>query len=184
MIARYAPRPRILALDPGTLQTGYVLYDPEVSEPVVASGVVSNEAMLGHLHTKSLAPMAMDLDYMLTGPHVLAVEMIASYGMPVGAEVFQTCVWIGRFIEAWGRDHALVYRKDVKLNLCQSHKAKDTNVWAAMVDRFGGKDAAVGKKATPGPLYGVTSHARAALAVALTYCDGIGKSPPGDVEGA
>jgi hypothetical protein len=179
VIARYAPRPRILALDPGTTQTGVVLYDPEVSEPVVHSEVCDNVVLLNWLNGK---PCARHADISLTGPHVLAVEMIASYGMPVGAEVFQTCVWIGRFIEAWGRDHTLVYRKDVKLNLCQSHKAKDTNVWAAIVDRFGGKDAAVGKKATPGPLYGVTSHARAALAVALTYCDGIGKSPPGDVE--
>ena len=30
------------------------------------------------------------------------------------------------------------------------------------------KDAAIGKKATPGPLYGVKSHAWAALAVAIT----------------
>src|SRR5688572_20198115 len=49
---------------------------------------------------------------------LLAIEMIASYGMPVGREVFETCLWIGRYIEAWERRQGkfrLVYRKDVKL---------------------------------------------------------------------
>lgn len=99
---------------------------------------------------------------------LLAVEMIASYGMPVGREVFETCLWIGRFIQAWGGEYRLVYRKDVKLFHCSSVRATDANIRAALIDRFGpGKAKAVGTKAAQGPLYGFKGDQWAALAVAL-----------------
>jgi hypothetical protein len=107
----------------------------------------------------------------------MAVESIASYGMAVGAEVFETCVWSGRFIERWNvrwdeSTIARVYRKDVKLHLCASPRAKDTNVRQALIDRYGpGKELAIGRKASPGPLYGVTADVWAALAVAVTVAD-------------
>jgi hypothetical protein len=104
--------------------------------------------------------------------------MIASYGMPVGAEVFETCVWIGRFAERWqhayGYEHVpprMVYRREVKLHLCGSSKAKDPNVRQALIDKWGGKDKAIGKKASPGPLYGLTGDCWAALAVAVTAAE-------------
>ena len=104
---------------------------------------------------------------------VLAVEMIASYGMPVGREVFETCLWIGRFIEAWERRGGrgplqLVYRRDVKLFHCESVRATDANIRASLIDRFGpGKAKAIGTKGAPGPLYGLKGDQWSALAVAL-----------------
>ena len=65
-------------------------------------------------------------------------------------------------------------RRAVKLHLCGSARAKDTNIRAALIDRFGGtggRRAAVGLKASPGPLYGIRSHEWAALAVAVTWHD-------------
>ena len=50
----------------------------------------------------------------------LVIEMIASYGMAVGKEVFDTCVWIGRFIELASLqaiEVEYIYRKDEKMNL-------------------------------------------------------------------
>lgn len=148
---------RILALDPGPEQTGWCeLRDGRIEE----SGVMPNSLMLSVLPTVSGAD-----------EHCrLAIEAIASYGMAVGAEVFSTCIWIGRFQQAWRDPDAvrLVYRKDVKLHLCGTTKAKDTNIRQALLDRFGpGKDKAIGKKASPGPLYGVKTHAWSALAVAV-----------------
>lgn len=99
----------------------------------------------------------------------LVIEMIASYGMPVGREVFETCLWIGRFVECWCGPYTLVYRREVKSFLCGDSKAKDGNIRQSLIDRYGGKEAAIGKKKTPGPLYGMTGDLWQALAVGVTW---------------
>lgn len=154
----------MLAIDPGTTQSAWCLFDGNRNR-VINSGIESNSMMLE----------------LLGGETSVAIEMVACYGMPVGKEVFETCVWIGRFIqqlESNGITPTLVYRKDVKLHLCQSPRAKDANIRQAIIDRFeptgGGKIPQIGTKAKPGPLYGVRSHIWAALAVAI-YQREIGK---------
>lgn len=149
----------ILALDPGPKETGWCQYD---GERVLGSGVVPNEVQIAELPL--FAP----------GHMTLAIEMIASYGMAVGREVFETCVWIGRFQQAWHQPDAvrLVYRKDVKLHLCQSPRAKDANIRQALLDLIGPQ----GTKKAPGPTYGVSKHAWAALAVAVTAMHQLGQA--------
>lgn len=144
---------KILALDPGTTETGWVLLS--LSGRVEDSGVLANAEMLDRLRLHAIDP----------GKR-LAIEMIASYGMPVGREVFETCVWIGRFKQVWRdpEEVQLVYRKDVKLYLCGTPRAKDPNVRQALLDLLGPQ----GTKKDPGPTYGVKSHAWAALGVAVT----------------
>jgi hypothetical protein len=148
----------ILAIDPGTEQSGWCLFDGTV----LRSGVHPNATLLGEVRGSSAGV-------------TLAIEMVASYGMPVGREVFETVRWIGRFQQAWRDPEAvrLVFRRDVKLHLCGSARAKDPNVWQALKDRLG----EVGTKKNPGPLYGVNSHARAALAVAV-YTHDLMKGTP------
>jgi hypothetical protein len=147
----------ILAIDPGTDESGWCVFDHGA---VLSSGVHSNASMRDAIRR--------------SGADVLAIEMIASYGMPVGREVFETCVWIGRFAEVWKQpdDVQLVYRRDVKLHLCGTSKAKDPNVRQALLDLFprtgGGKTPQIGTIKAPGPLYGVSTHAWTALGVAIT----------------
>jgi hypothetical protein len=114
----------------------------------------------------------------LTGVTDLVIEQVASYGMPVGAEVFETVFWSGRFAEASvpRRVHRIT-RKAIVTHLCGSARAKDSNVRQALIDRFGGTDA-IGRKATPGPLYGVTRDVWAALAVAICYVEAPPKETP------
>jgi hypothetical protein len=113
----------------------------------------------------------------VTMASVLAIEMVASYGMAVGATVFETCVWSGRFIERWlvsdkrRPEPVRVYRKEVKIHLCGSMRAKDANIRQALIDRYGGKESAIGKKANPGPLYGMSGDCWSALAVAITAAE-------------
>lgn len=141
----------IIAIDPGTTQSGWCKFG---AGKVLDSGIMDNADLLRRLR--------------LMGSWVdtLAIEMIASYGMPVGREVFETVVWIGRLQQAWHNPEAvrLVYRRDVKLHLCGTAKAKDPNVRQALIDLIGPQ----GRKAEPGPTYGVKSHAWAALGVAVT----------------
>ena len=148
----------IFAIDPGPETSGWVVFDRGT---VVGKGIDAN-------------PNVMSAARQVWGerdPPMLAIEMIASYGMAVGAEVFETCVWIGRFLEAHeracGQCHR-VFRLEVKRALCNDSRANDANIRKAILDRFGGGGAAIGKRSAPGPLYGVTGHMWAALAVAVT----------------
>ena len=166
------PRPRVLAIDPGSTASGVVVYDADIpSGPVVYAAKVDNVSLLAGLSRRILTHGPQDL--YLTGPHVLVVEFPVPRGMPASRDLFLAVEWIGRFREAWGMDAAFVKmdRKDVKMSLCGVSSAKDTNIRAAIIDRFGGKDRAIGRKATAGPLYGVKADAWQALAVAMTYMD-------------
>lgn len=152
---------RVLAIDPGNTHSGYCIYDTE-AKSVVARGKMPNENLRAEILFRPNA------DH-------LAIEMIASYGMAVGKSVFDTCVWIGRYIECWGRDHTRVYRKDVKMHLCGDSRAKDGNIRRSLIDRFpatgGGKEPSIGTKKQPGPLYGFSGDMWAALGVAVTYAE-------------
>lgn len=144
----------LLAIDPGTTHSGWV---------IVRDGVPVNSGV---------SPNGEVFDLMKFAGRPIAIEMIASYGMAVGKEVFETCLWIGRFIQHAGPDRVrLIYRKDVKLHLCGSPRAKDANIRQALIDRYGGKAEAIGTVKKQGPLYGIKSHAWAALAVAVTAAE-------------
>lgn len=151
---------RILAIDPGTDKSAYVITDGKTP---VEHGILDNEAMLMLVQRKAY--------------EWLAIEMIASYGMPVGKEVFETCVWIGRFIDRWtqewGGPYLQVLRKDVKMHLCGSVKGvNDAVVRQALIDLYprtgGGATPQIGIKDKPGPLFGLSKDVWSALAVAVT----------------
>lgn len=148
---------RILAIDPGTTQSAWMILEDGLPLPG-AFGIEPNARVLNHVRAG------------LWLPDVLVIEEIRSYGMPVGAEVFATVRFTGRLEEASPVPVVWIGRKDAVVNLCGSPRAKDANVHRALLDRFGG-DGAKGTKAHPGPLYGIHADLWSALAVGCTYVD-------------
>jgi len=153
----------IFGIDPGTVESGYVLFNSDNMQ-VVESGVVGNEELLQMSSWDN--------------SDIVCIEMVASYGMAVGQTTFDTILWIGRFVQiavSKNKEYKLLYKKkDINPTICFSNKAKDANIRQAVFDMFpatgGGSVPQKGTKSQPGPLYGVSSHAISALAVALTYC--------------
>lgn len=152
---------RIISIDPGPEESAFCIF--EDGRPV-AFRKAHNADLLSALRKT------------IDSGSDCVCERIRSYGMPAGASLFETCEWSGRFQEAWEvkgiryQWHWLP-RKEVKLNLCGSPRAKDANVRQAVIDRFGGKDKAIGTKKNPGPLYGCSKDCWAAVAVGLTWLD-------------
>lgn len=155
----------ILALDPGNTQSGYAIIEmPEFQ--LMDFGKIENTTLI-----RSFADGSVSY-YDLSSIDAVAIEMVASYGMAVGREIFDTCVWIGRFHQA--ADHPnthYVYRKQEKEILCGSLKAKDANIRQALIDRYAKHDLKNGKgtKAKPDIFYGVSKDVWAAIAVGVTY---------------
>ena len=150
---------RILAIDPGCEKSAYVIV---VDGNPVTGDKIGNAELLARL-----AEYRQRVDRCV-------IEMIASYGMAVGKEVFETVVFIGRLMERWeataGFPADRLYRRDVKLAICHHARATDSNIRTELVDRFGpGKEKAIGSKGAPGPLYGYKADVWAALALAITF---------------
>lgn len=126
----------VLAIDPGSTESAFVFWD---GQRVRDKGKVDNEEMLADLMVRGHG-----------GDVLLVLEEVASYGMPVGEDVFETVFWSGRFAEAWEGKFIRVQRKDVKMHLCGSMRAKDSNIRQALIDRFGKP----GVKSAPNETYG------------------------------
>jgi Holliday junction resolvasome RuvABC endonuclease subunit len=80
----------ILEIDPGNRESGYAIIEmPEFK--IRECGKVENRELLKRITEISITGDIYEFDS-------LAIEMVASYGMAVGKDVFETCVWSGRFI--------------------------------------------------------------------------------------
>jgi hypothetical protein len=153
----------VLGIDPGSTHSAYALINSGTCR-VIEACKVPNDAMerILRAHSHNVARVA--------------IEWIQSYGMTVGAEVFDTCREVGRLqhiAEGQGCIVTLVPRRVVKLHHCGTSKAKDPNVTAALVDRFapGEPNRGKGTKADPGWFYGFAADVWQAYAVAVLQAD-------------
>jgi hypothetical protein len=154
----------LLAIDPGTTKSGYCLMD---GYKPVSFGKVENTKMILLLGELAYTDAV--------------IEMIACYGLPVGAEVLETCVWIGRYMSVCSMycqlTPARITRNEVKQHICHSPRANDATIKQALVDRFASGVANHGKgsKSHNGWFYGFKADIWAAYALGTVHQDRRGK---------
>lgn len=154
---------RLLAIDPGPTESAFIVLNDGL--PTRSFNKIPCADLMEMIRSGSFD----DCEH-------LAIEMVESFGMAVGSEVFETVFWAGRFVQEWEQESvpdlcwSRVYRKEAKMHLCQSMRAKDANIRQALIDKFGGSSA-VGKKKNPGPLYGISGDVWSALAIGVTFLE-------------
>jgi hypothetical protein len=153
----------ILGIDPGHIQTAWIRWHIPDNEPM-DFGITENEKFLSE-------DLPIIQDRTVKDITICAIEMIQSFGMPVGKEIFETVFFIGRLWECITTEKYLAYRKNIKLHFCETLRAKDGNIRQALIDRFG----TPGTKKNPGKLYGVSKDIWSALAVAIYWHDNFWK---------
>jgi len=151
----------VLGIDPGPTNSGAVIYDSEAREVLWSHKSITTSAALDLISEVS-ARFGLDL---------VAIERMQSYGI-AGSSLLRTAEVGGMLHHCTsnlGLDVVWLYRREVLRGLDVTGKGnRDSLVRQRLIEVHGGDRAsAVGTKAKPGPLYGVASHAWAALAVAV-----------------
>jgi hypothetical protein len=153
----------VLAIDPGNIDSAFAWIDVETRKSLW------HEKLPNDTVAKFLRANAAEINHVV-------IEMVASYGMAVGQEVFETCVWIGRF-EQLARELGItverIVRLKVKLHHCHVASAKDGNIIQALVDRFapGAPNRGKGTKSQPGWFHGFKADIWQAYALAVYAAD-------------
>ena len=151
----------VLGIDPGPTNCGAVLYDTEARRVIGSWKDLTVDAAIGAVES-------------LKDTHrveLVAIERVQSYGI-AGASLLRTAEVGGTLYQCASReglDVVWLYRREVLRGLDVTGKGnRDSLVRQRLIEMHGGdRSSAVGTKKAPGPLYGVASHAWAALAVAV-----------------
>ena len=151
----------ILGIDPGPTHCGVVLYDTEARR---VKQSYKNNTVADALRQIEHRASARMID-------LVAIERVQSYGI-AGASLLRTAEVGGMLHRCAGREGlevAWLFRREVLRGLDVTGKGnRDSLVRQRLIEMHGGdRVSAVGTKKKPGPLYGVASHAWAALAVAV-----------------
>lgn len=154
---------QIIAIDPGSEKSALIWWNGE-SENISNKGILENHRVL---------EMLQEIPNTVHRLPILVIEKVTSYGMPVGASVFDTVFISGRFWEAWhhfvGTSCHMLPRMEVKMHLCHNSRAKDSNIRQALIDRF--EPDLEPRQRPKGILKGIKADTWSALALAVTYFD-------------
>jgi hypothetical protein len=157
----------VLGVDPGTSAEGcgLVVYD-HAAQRLLWSACLGPEPALRVVRASGGTLHALGVGCVVDR---IVVERVSATGR-AGNDVIRAAELAGEFYEAarGASERHRLRRRDVLTALHVSGGSRDAQVRAYCIDAHGGtRAAALGRKAAPGPLYGVTSHAWQALGLVL-----------------
>lgn len=152
---------RVLAIDPGNIDSAYCILDRDTQRPLAHEKINNVEL------ERKLKDGEIQFDE-------AAIEIVSSYGLVAGRDLFNTCIEIGRLsviIESLGVKVFGCYRRDVKLHLTGVGASKDANVRAALIEMYAKHDFRNGKgtKANPDWWYKFRADEWAAAGLAVCF---------------
>jgi hypothetical protein len=112
----------LIAIDPGSSQSAYVVFE---DGQLPKGEKLPNAELLNTLRGLALGRRTPFED---ASKEVLAIEFPRVRGMAAQQQLLDTCLVAGRIVEAWGGEWARIDRAHVKLCLCNSVRAKDSNI--------------------------------------------------------
>lgn len=168
---------RLLAVDPGTNKSAYCMMT-ESCMPISA-GDVDNDTVLRLVEEGEYDRMAIEC-------------MESRAGAMIGKSTYETCIWIGRFMQVAmqrGKPVAKVYRSEEKSLLIPSKKNKlpplpegigattDAKIRASLIAKYAKHDKKNGKgtRHDKDVFYGFQGDMWAAFAVGVVHLDKVKK---------
>lgn len=168
---------RILAIDPGTTKTAYCMMTEEPA--VISAADVDNEIVLRLVEEGDYDQMTIEC---------MEARNLSSAGQAIGKSTYETCIWIGRYIQAATRRNkpiTRIYRSEERSLLVPTKKNKlpplpagignttDAKIRASLIARFARHDKKNGKgtKNNKDMFYGFQGDMWAAFAVGVTFLD-------------
>lgn len=152
---------KILAIDVGTTDSGYAIMRFDKDDiNLLSFGKIANDTLMQIIKND-------DYDH-------LVYEQFQSFGMAIGESTIESILWNGRLIQA-AIDRSIpvdrIYRKEEKLCICNTLRAKDANIRQALIDRYAKTDKKNGKgtKKEPDVFFGVKKDVWSAIAVGVTW---------------
>jgi len=145
---------KLLAIDPGSYQTGYALIRTGDAEILEYGDKIDN---------RQIRRRIMQRDY-----DILVIEILAHMGNKGGASLYETAYWIGRFREASRMKNChLMYRREEYMHFFGTGSGNDSAIIATLKGRFGDK----GTKKDPGWTYGLSGDAWQAFGIGVIAAD-------------
>ena len=157
---------RVLGIDPGTTKSGWVLWDIK-RMIAIGSGISEHPLILDSLKRPKLYDVAI-------------IEKPAPMGMTLGHDLCETIIMAGRYYQAATQAGGIVdyiTRVDVKKRLvgkaCSNDAIVNAHLRAYLAQFHGCTERDLkGKKAAPGPCFGLASHMWPALAAVIAAHEG------------